>query len=77
LQHQTRCEEAQISTEDIRMSRHKNPRLNPRNWEDLSETDNDETIGFEKLRHHQHESRANESKSALKPRQSVNRERSD
>jgi hypothetical protein len=59
------------------MSRHKNPRLNPRNWEELAETDNDETIGFEKLRHHQQESRASENKSSLKPRQSANRERSD
>jgi hypothetical protein len=59
------------------MSRHKNPRLNPRNWEELAETDNDETIGFEKLRHHQHESRASESKPSVKPRQNIPRERQD
>jgi hypothetical protein len=59
------------------MSRHKNPRLNPRNWEDLAESDNDETIGFEKLRHHQHESHASENKPGNKPRHNFHRERSD
>ena len=58
------------------MSRHKNPRLNPRNWEDLAESDNDETIGFEKLRHHQHESHG-EPKQGTKPRQTFHRERPD
>lgn len=58
------------------MSRHKNPRLNPRNWEDLADSDTDETIGFEKLRHHHHESHAGESKPQTKPRHIYHRERS-
>ncbi len=59
------------------MSRHKNPRLNPRNWENLAESDNEEVIGFEKLRHHQQEPQAAGNKPNLKPRQTVQRERPD
>ncbi len=72
-----RCEEAQNFSEEMSMSRHKNPRLNPRNWENLAESDNEEVIGFEKLRHHQQEPQAAGNKPNLKPRQTVQRERPD
>ena len=36
------------------MSRHKTPRLNPRNWEDVIEAGDVEDQRFEKLKHHQH-----------------------
>jgi hypothetical protein len=60
------------------MSKHKYPRLNTRNWEDLTELDDVALPAVEKLRHHVHkEPEAASERKPLRPLQNFHRSRPD
>ncbi len=57
------------------MSRHKQPRLNPRNWETLDEFDESSLPAFEKVRRNFHDDDAGIGSKHKKSRQNFHRPR--